>query len=213
MKRPTIKTTLFAGIALMAITASPVAYANEGHHTDEAASTEVSSMTADASSAAANGNMPPMESMMSPDMMQMMESMMTPEMLRKMHQMMSQGGMRGMGTGSQGMAGQGMNMGQSMMPMDGSAGGMSRGNPSAMMQTLGVIYGMSGKEQKEMTPETVRSWLETRLEWHGNPRLKIGEIGAATDGVITAEIVTIDGSVVQKLAFNRYPGLVRQVNE
>lgn len=30
---------------------------------------------------------------------------------------------------------------------------------------------------------------------------------------ITAEIVTVDGSLVQKLAFNRYPGLVRLIAE
>jgi hypothetical protein len=45
----------------------------------------------------------------------------------------------------------------------------------------------------------------------GNPRLKLGEISTAADGSITGEIVTVDGSLVQKLAFNRYPGLVRQI--
>jgi hypothetical protein len=41
--------------------------------------------------------------------------------------------------------------------------------------------------------------------------LKLGEIGTDADGSITAEILTVDGSLVQKLAFNRYPGLVRQI--
>lgn len=216
MKKPSIRTTLLAGIAFMAIAASPAAYATEEHHTDDTASNAETSMPGDTSSAGINGNMPSMEGMMSPDMMQMMESMMTPEMMEMMHQMMRQGGMQGMGTNGPGMHGRGMMMGQNMMPMHGSAGRMPGGRQSAMpamMQTLGAIYGMAGKDQKEMTPETVRSWLETRLEWHGNPRLKIGEIGSETDGVITAEIVTIDGSLVQKLAFNRYPGLVRQVND
>ena len=33
----------------------------------------------------------------------------------------------------------------------------------------------------------------------------------ADDGSITAEIVTTGGALVQKLAFNRFPGLVRQL--
>jgi hypothetical protein len=66
---------------------------------------------------------------------------------------------------------------------------------------------------EEMTPERVRTLLEQRLTQEGNPRLKLGEIATAADGSITAEIVTVDGSLVQKLAFNRYPGLVRQITE
>ena len=64
-----------------------------------------------------------------------------------------------------------------------------------------------------MTPERVRVLLEQELVLLDNPRLKIGEISTAVDGSIIAEIVTIEGSLVQKLAFNRYPGLVRQVEE
>lgn len=45
------------------------------------------------------------------------------------------------------------------------------------------------------------------------PRLTLREIAEAPDDSITAEIVTTDGSLVQKLAFNRYPGLVRQLAE
>ena len=63
------------------------------------------------------------------------------------------------------------------------------------------------------TPERVRAFLEERLARLANPRLKLGEIATAEDGSITAEIVTVDGSLVQKLAFNRYPGLVRQITE
>jgi len=62
-----------------------------------------------------------------------------------------------------------------------------------------------------MTEDRVRALLEQQLTSLGNPRLKIGEIGTASDGSITAEILTVDGSLVQRLAFNRYPGLVRQI--
>jgi len=112
-----------------------------------------------------------------------------------------QGGMPGM----MGMMGGGMPGMMGMAPMMG-AGGMAGIGP-------GVIYGMPRDPQQEMTPERVRSWLEQQLAWHGNPRLKIGEIASLADGTVTAEIRTVDGSLVQKLAFNRYPGLARQIAE
>lgn len=83
--------------------------------------------------------------------------------------------------------------------------GMPGGDP--------LLYGSPHGTPEEMTPERVRELLEQRLDYHGNPRLALGEIEEAEDGSITAEILTIDGSLVQKLAFNRYPGLVRQVTE
>jgi hypothetical protein len=76
-----------------------------------------------------------------------------------------------------------------------------------------ALYGIPPAAQEEMTPERVRAWLDRQLAWHGNPRLKIGQIVSAGEDTITAEIVTVDGSLVQKLAFNRYPGLVRQITE
>jgi hypothetical protein len=105
-------------------------------------------------------------------------------------------------------------MKQGQMPM---AGGMTMSpmmqmmNMQGMMDSPAMLYGMPHGAQEEMTPERVRTFLEQRLTRHGNPRLKLGEIATAADGSITAEIVTVDGSVVQKLAFNRYPGLFRQV--
>jgi len=46
----------------------------------------------------------------------------------------------------------------------------------------------------------------------GNPRLRLGDIGEASDGSITAEIRTVEGALVQKLSFNRFPGFVRQID-
>lgn len=118
-----------------------------------------------------------------------MMGMMTPEMMQRM---MAHGGMSGtMG-------------GQGQMPMMGGMG-------ASMMSGPAMLYGAPRGAQEEMTPERVRALLQQRLTQHGNPRIKIGEIAAAADGSITAEIVTVDGSLVQKLAFNRYPGLVRQL--
>lgn len=142
--------------------------------------------------------------------------------------------MDGMGPGMMGsMAGQGMPqggmaqgrmgpamMGQGQMPMAGGMtmcpmmpmmGGQPGMNMSGMMGGPALLYGTPHGAQEEMTPERVRAFLEQHLAHHGNPRLKIGEIATAADGSISAEIVTVDGSLVQKLAFNRYPGLFRQV--
>lgn len=133
-----------------------------------------------------------------------MMGMMTPEMMEMMHGMMAK---RADGAGPSGMM---------MCPMMREMMGMASGAGARMGEGgtgPGALYGMPGAGQEEMTLESVRAWLEQRLAWHGNPRLKIGEITAAGDATITAEIVTVDGSLVQKLAFNRFPGLVRQMAE
>ena len=151
--------------------------------------------------------------------------MMTPEMMQKMQRMMGQGGMPGMMDGMQsrgmpeGGMGEGM-MGQmpmaggmTMCPMMQMMGARSGAGMQSMMGGDAMLYGMLHGKAEEMTPERVRTFLEQRLEQHGNPRLKLGEIASAADGSITAEIVTVDESLVQKLAFNRYPGLFRQITE
>lgn len=138
-----------------------------------------------------------------------MMTMMTPEMMQMMHRMMAQretaqGGMPGM-------------MGQGPMPMAGTMKcPMMTGEPAGssmagMASAPAMLYGLPQDAPEEMTPARVRTILERQLAHHGNPRLKLGEIAAAADGSIHAEIVTVDGSLVQKLAFNRYPGLVRQI--
>lgn len=131
--------------------------------------------------------------------------------------MMAQGGSRGM------MGAPGAGMGPGMMGQMPMAGGMmmcptmptmgarAGMNMPGMMGGPALLYGTPHGIQEEMTPERVRAFVEQHLAWHGNPRLKLGPIGIAADGSITAEIVTVDGSLVQKLAFNRYPGLFRQI--
>jgi hypothetical protein len=157
-----------------------------------------------------------------------MTGMMSPEMMQMMMRMMM--GQPGDSTGQPGMMGRNM-LGRNMM--DGSMMGgdmmadMMRGG--MMMQMMGAMQsgaalhdmmaghhlalGLPVGTPEEMTPERVRTFLEERLARLGNPRLKLGEIVTAEDGSITAEIVTVEGSLVQKLAFNRYPGLVRQITE
>jgi hypothetical protein len=157
-----------------------------------------------------------------------MMGMMSPEMMQMMMRMMM--GQPGEGTGQPGM------MGRNMMGGDMRGNRMMGGDMMADMMRGGMMMQMMGAMQsgaalhgmmaghhlalglpvgvpEEMTPERVRSFLEERLARLGNPRLTLGEIAAADDGSIMAEIITVDGSLVQKLAFNRYPGLVRQITE
>ncbi|MFU8883401.1 MAG: hypothetical protein ACNA7Q_13620 [Rhodobacterales bacterium] len=132
--------------------------------------------------------------------MQGMMDMMTPEMMRE-------GGMED-GPMGHGMMGR---MGQGGMPM----GQMMRGHHGAMgAHGLGpdALYGMPQGTVSEMTPARVEAFLSHLLERHANPRLELGEVAEAEDGSITAEIVTTDGSLVQRLSFNRYPGLFRQID-
>jgi hypothetical protein len=149
-----------------------------------------------------------------------MMDMMTPEMMQMMMRMMREGGMGGegnmpgrmdgmadspMGHGMMGRMGQGdMPLGQMMPGQHGAMGGHGLGP--------GALYGMPQGYVTEMTPARVEAFLSHLLERHDNPRLALGEIAAAEDGSIIAEIVTRDGSLVQRLSFNRYPGLFRQID-
>lgn len=108
------------------------------------------------------------------------------------------------GCPGQGMHGYGMMghpmMRQGMMPHPGMMQGMMQGQGLGP----GMIYGQGGGAP-EVTPELVRDLLERQLAWHGNPNLKVGEV-AAEDGRIFGEIVTKDGSLVNRLAFDPETG-------
>lgn len=80
------------------------------------------------------------------------------------------------------------------------------------MMGQGMIYGMPGRYEQEIAPEQVREMLQRRLDWHGNPRLKLGEIKPTEYGEILADIVTREGSLVQRLAIDRRTGALRQVD-
>lgn len=139
--------------------------------------------------------------------------MMTPEIMQMMMRMMGGDGMSGPGMMGPGMMRQGT---MPPGPLDGMPmGGMMRGH-YGMMGGHGIgpgaLYGIPQGETSEMTPARVEAFLSHLLERHGNPRLEIGAVTQAEDGSIITEIVTVDGSLVQRLAFNRYPGLFRQID-
>lgn len=213
MTNRTALTGLLAGAALFAMSVTVPAQTTDDDHAAHHPEVEATAPEVDA---------PAADTPMTPGMM----GMMTPEMMQMMMRMMGEGGRPGMmggmrgGPMAEGMPGRGMMgsgmMGQGMMGMDGMPmGPMMHGLHGQMGGHAlgpGALYGMHHGAPSEMTPARVETFLSHLLDRHGNPRLEIGEITEAEDGSIIAEIVTVDGSLVQRLAFNRYPGLFRQID-
>jgi len=90
-----------------------------------------------------------------------------------------------------GMMGPGYSMGQGMGP-----GEMGQGMGPGMMQPL----------RQDLTAADVQHMMEHRLAWQGNPNVKVGTVEEKDDDTIVAEIVTQDGSLVQRLEVDRHTG-------
>jgi hypothetical protein len=129
---------------------------------------------------------------MGPDMMgqQGQMPMMGHGMMGQGHAMMGQG--QGMGP-MMGQQGQMPMMGRGMM---GPGYGMGQGMGPGMMQPL----------RQDLTAADVQHMMEHRLAWQGNPNLKVGTVEEKDDDTIVAEIVTQDGSLVQRLEVDRHTG-------
>jgi hypothetical protein len=124
-----------------------------------------------------------------------------------------------MGSGS--MMGHGM-MGPGMMPMMQQMhrammghGMMGQGMMGHGMWSDGYghdsAYGKSAiQPDQDLSVDDVRARMERRLKWHGNERLKVGEVKELDDDTIVAEIVTLDESLVDRLEVNRHSGSMRR---
>lgn len=126
--------------------------------------------------------------------------------------MMGPGYGMGPGMGGHGMMGSRM-MGSKMM----GPGMMGPGTGYMMGPGSGMSYGMmrpgSGGQVvpgTDLSADDVRHFLEHRLEWHGNKRVKLGDVKETDDSTIVAEIVTVDGSLVQRLKIDRHTGAMQQ---
>lgn len=108
--------------------------------------------------------------------------------------MMGQGQM-GQGQMGQGMMGPGM-MGQGMM----GSGMMGQGQMGqGMMQPL----------RQDLSAADVKHMMQHRLAWNGNPNVKLGKVEEKDGDTIIAEIVTKDGSIIQRLEVDRHTGRMR----
>src|SRR5262249_61803602 len=99
----------------------------------------------------------------------------------------------GMGSG---MMGQGRGMMGSGMMQGGTGSGM------------GALFGSRVTPLMNLSAEDVRGYLASRLDRLNNKRLKIGEL-ESDDGTITADIVTVDNSRVQRMKIYRQPGQIQ----
>lgn len=89
--------------------------------------------------------------------------------------------------------------------------GMMQGMMSGMMGRQGMRMGpgmMMGRRMtdRELDASEVERILSGMLAWHGNKRLKVGKVEEKDDDSVIAEIQTVDGSLVAKLAVNRKTG-------
>jgi hypothetical protein len=95
---------------------------------------------------------------------------------------------------------------QGQMPMMGH-GMMGHGMGSGMMgQGQGMGPGMMQPLRQDLTAADVQHMMEHRLSWQGNPNVKVGTVEEKDDDTIVAEIVTQDGSLVQRLEVDRHTG-------
>ena len=119
--------------------------------------------------------------------------------------MMGRGMMQG---GSPGMMGHGVQGGM-MCPM---MGGMMQGHMTGMGPGgMGALFGSRVVPTLNLSVDDVRGYLTGQLDRLGNKRLKIGNINA-DGGFITADIATVDNSLVQRMKVNRSTGAIEYEN-
>jgi hypothetical protein len=75
----------------------------------------------------------------------------------------------------------------------------------------GMGQGTMQPAARSLSADDVKTMLERRLAWQGNPHVKLGEVEEKDDDTILAEIVTQDGSLVQRLEVDRHSGWTRMV--
>ena len=91
--------------------------------------------------------------------------------------------------------------------MGGQKGGMGGGGGGGM-SSQGAMLGhmlFGGAPLRPMTVERVTAIVNGMLAMHGPDTLKVGKVEATDDSII-AEIVTKDGSLVEKIEFNKKTG-------
>jgi len=112
-------------------------------------------------------------------------------------------GMMGYGMHGPGMMGPGMH-GPGMM---GPGYGMG---PGMMGQGYGPGRAFGGPARdRDLSTDDVRKLFEGRLAWRGNDRLKVGDVKEA-DGAIIADIVTVDGSLVERFKVDPDTGYMQR---
>ena len=103
-------------------------------------------------------------------------------------------------------------MGPGMMQGGMGPGMMQGGMGTGMMQGgMGAIFGSRVTPMMTLSVDDVRGYLAVQLDRLNNKRLKLGDI-KSDNGNITADIVTIDNSLVQRLKVDRHTGAIEYQN-
>jgi hypothetical protein len=150
----------------------------------------------------------------------MMQGGMTPGGM--MHGGMMQGGGMDRGTNGQSPGGPGgakSNEGMQCMMRGGMSpgmgghqmGGMMHGMMGSGMRSaasgMGGLFGKRVRPVMNLSVDDVRGYLAMRLEHLKNKRLKVGDV-KSDDATITADVVTVDNSLVQQLKVDRHTGAI-----
>jgi len=94
----------------------------------------------------------------------------------------------------------------------GSSATESGMNQCSMMHgDMGALFGSRVTPVMNLSPEDMRGYLGLQLQRLNNKRLKIGDL-RSDDGTITADIVTVDNSLVQRLKIDRHTGVIQYEN-
>lgn len=98
--------------------------------------------------------------------------------------------------------------GQGFGPCGGGQAGFSDGMPGPMMGGgWGGRGGWGGQNiDRQLTADDVRAIVTGRLAMSGNKRLKVGQVQEKDADTVTAEIVTVDNSLVRRMEVNRHTG-------
>jgi hypothetical protein len=141
---------------------------------------------------------------------------MGPGMMGPGYGMMGPGyGMMGPGYGMMGpgygMMGPGYGMMGPGYGMMGPGYGMM-GPGYGMMPGQGMM-GFVGPSRQgaDLSTDDVRTTLERWLAWQGNPHLKVGDVKEESADVIVADLVTQEGSLVDRFKIDRHSGLMQRV--
>lgn len=84
-----------------------------------------------------------------------------------------------------------------------------RMGPGAMghgMMGRGMGHDMMQPLRQDLSIDDVKHMIGHRLSWTGNPNLKLGSVEEKDADTIIAEIVTQDGSLVQRFKVDRHTG-------
>lgn len=124
---------------------------------------------------------------------------------------LAQGSQGGVGPGK--MMQMGTSPGQAREPTTDKEAGMkpkhccAEKGEAAKKGDAGSLFGTRVTPMMNLSVEDVRSYLAGQIQRLNNKRLKVGEV-KAEEATITADIVTVDNSLVQRLKVDRHTGAI-----